>query len=128
MPAPRPRSRWLSVLAGVWTALIVIALVIPSSPVEMRSVGLDKVAHFVLFFGFGWLWMQARPGARLAIAAGGFVLAAASEPIQQLLPWERNAEVLDFVADVLGLAAGIALGIWQKRRAGARAAPEAAEG
>ncbi|CAN5581621.1 hypothetical protein BH23BAC4_BH23BAC4_06650 [soil metagenome] len=106
-------------LAAVWTVLLVIGCFIPGSTIpewELPEGELDKLAHFALFFGFALFWTLAKPRRWLLIGITGVVLGGAIEIIQPHLPWPRSAEWGDFVADVLGVVAGLALGRWLIRR------------
>ncbi len=96
-----------------WTALIVIACSIPGKSLpEVQFDFVDKSAHFVLFFVFGWLWVPACNGTLLsrlaAVSLAGLVLAAGTEVYQGLLPINRSPDGLDAVANAVGLIVGIA--------------------
>lgn len=108
-------------LAVTWTVLILLALTVPmpSPPsVDPGGIGLDKIVHFALFFGFGLLWMHGlhrrRPsrGKRTSIERAavlllvGLVLSILTEWIQSHLAY-RSGEVADVIANVLGLATAI---------------------
>lgn len=105
-------------LALLWTLLILIACSIPGS--SLPSISLleyDKFAHFVLFAGFGWLWLNVYPGRLLVILVMGLLYGAGTEFYQGWLPYERSPDPLDFIANALGLlAALVAFSIWQRRR------------
>ena len=101
-------------------ALALLALVVQSlalywpQPPDLGGVdalpGLDKLAHVVLFAVPTWAWLRVYrtpwvPAAMLAQTA-------ASEWIQGAFLPHRGAEVGDVVADVLGVALGVALVTW----------------
>jgi VanZ family protein len=103
-----------------WTLGIVVACSLPPASLAAPSpaLGLDKVAHFVLFAGLAGLWMRALcpPGAttaaalrhyglRLALLGGLF--AVGTEVYQHLLPIRRMADPYDALADGVGLLAGL---------------------
>jgi VanZ family protein len=101
--------RWLP--PSLWAALILVLTSIPAPPAEPGGVPyLDKVAHLLLYAVQGWLVARAmrtrRPlslvAAILAIAAFG----ALDEWHQQFLA--RDADVLDWIADIIGGSVGIA--------------------
>lgn len=82
-------------------------------PTEFPQVGvpgIDKVVHFFLYFGLGWLFGWAYPAFqnhRRIVASGLFLYAAIDEVTQ---PWVgRTAEVLDWGCDVLGILIGLDL-------------------
>ena len=106
-------------LAVAWTVLIAVACLIPGDrvpDVELRLLAPDKVVHVVMFLGFGALWMRVadRP---LAVAVSGVAFALAIEVWQTVLPIGRLGDPYDVVADLAGLAAGIGVGLWQRRAA-----------
>lgn len=118
--------RWLAVL---WTIGIIVACSLPARSLStvQPALGYDKIAHVVLFLGFGALWMrvlcppEAVPSMQrlgrcglLLLALGG-VFAAGSELYQYLLPLERMGDPYDFLADGIGLLLGIGLYAWGVR-------------
>lgn len=99
--------------AIAWTALIVAACSIPGNELpRVRVDYVDKSAHFVLFFVFAWLWMRAGTGTSVlrlgTMLVAGLLLAGGTEVYQGLLPINRSPDVLDAVANAVGLIAGIA--------------------
>jgi hypothetical protein len=125
------RTTW----AVVWTVLVLIGCWIPSDrlPVDegeswrWRVPNADKLVHVAMFAGFGLLWMRARPGPGRAarVLAGGVALAILSELGQEVPAVHRDADVLDALADVLGVGLGIAaaLSLGRGRDADEPAAP-----
>jgi hypothetical protein len=111
------RTTW----AVVWTVLVLVACWIPSDrlPIDeggswrWRVPNADKLVHVAMFAGFGLLWMRARPapGRAAWVLAGGVALAVVSELGQELPIVNRDADVLDVLADVLGVGLGIVLAI-----------------
>jgi len=103
-------------LAGVWTVGIVVALSLPAESfgAARPAMGADKVAHVVLFAGFGVLWLRglcppaAHDLARCFWSRGGvlFVVGAlfavGTELYQHLLPVQRIADPYDATADLVG--------------------------
>ena len=112
--------------AWAWTALILGACWFPRSWMPVHEAGpkvqrvphLDKVVHFTMFLGFGLLWMRAVPGRRgaLGVLAGGFLLAVVSELGQAMPLVNRDPGLLDTLADLLGLVAGMAVAAQLSRR------------
>lgn len=108
------------ILAVCWTLGVIIAYSIPTTPPLVTDViiGWDKVAHFVLFVGFGFLWMHGlhrrRPSSRKATSlrraallfAVGAAFSVAAELYQGLLP-RRATEIGDATANILGLLTAI---------------------
>ena len=95
-------------------------------------MGGDKIVHFVLFAGFGGLWMRAlcspvdgawRQCRRRAVAllVVGGLFAGGSEIYQDLLPIRRSGDPYDAVANGAGLLVSILLYgiIWGRTQRGA---------
>ena len=93
--------------------MIVIAFSMPGADLpDMGFDFTDKLAHFALFAGYGWLWMAALSGSLkrrlLLVLCSGLLLAVGSEVTQALLPY-RSADPLDAVADTVGLLLAVIL-------------------
>lgn len=100
----RKLLRWL--LFGAWTALVVVALVVPTD--RMPKVfwrGLDKVAHTAMFTVMGTLAQAAAPWAAVGVA---LPLAVGLELAQKKLPY-RTYDNVELLANVIGVAVGLAL-------------------
>lgn len=103
-----------------WTLGILAACLVPTSTLgSVSPLGVDKLAHIVLFAGFGALWMRGlcppgrtdRAGFRrrvLGVVLAGVVFAGATEALQYLAPIRRVADPYDLLADLVGLASGVA--------------------
>ncbi len=114
------------ILASLWTALILVAYSIPTPSVSPdTALQLDKIAHFGLFLGFGFLWMHALHPRRppherkaaswrrtLMLLGVGLGLSVLAEFYQELLP-RRTAEPYDAVANLLGLLAAVGVFWWR---------------
>jgi VanZ family protein len=82
----------------------------------------DKVAHFVLFFGYTVLWLRyfllewkwPWKKAMLVVATLGVVLAALTEILQHFIP-RRASDWVDFSVDLVGIAVGIILIFFRKK-------------
>ena len=110
-------------LAILWTAVIVIGCLIPGDGIpSIRLLSYDKLIHVLLFVGFGALWTTASPLQIGAVLASGVALGIALEVAQTLPLVNRSGDVLDAVADVVGLVLGVGLGRWLVGRRG-RATP-----
>jgi VanZ family protein len=104
-------------LAGMWTAGIVVALSLPAESfgAAQPEMGADKIAHVVLFAGFGALWLRglcppaACDPARCFWWRGGLffvagaLFAVGTELYQHLLPVQRIADPYDAAADLVGV-------------------------
>ncbi|MFB6132545.1 MAG: VanZ family protein [Halanaeroarchaeum sp.] len=105
------------------TALIVASLVPASGPAgsaaavagPLGGVALDKLVHAAGFLVLSVLALRDVERRRWIIAASvGIVLAGAGIEIAQIGIPGRTFEVADFVADVVGVAAGLALLRWRQ--------------
>ena len=99
---------WGAALA--WAVLIFVLSSRPTVPVPMAH-GVDKVFHFAayLVLGSALAWGAARRGVLpwLAVLMGAAY--GASDELHQLLVPGRSATLLDWLADVAGATAGVAL-------------------
>jgi VanZ family protein len=112
-----------------WAASIFVLSGMQSFPVSRTPFGLDKVAHFVLFFvfcGLGWrafFHQSASPMLKHRALLFAFlvtVLYGALDEFHQLFVPSRQADVLDLLADACGALAYV---VWHYYRAkGATAA------
>lgn len=88
-------------------------------PKFIWGIPIDKVVHFVMFLPYPILAIpvfnlsRRSTGLRfwrcLLIFCTGIVFAAATELIQKYLILAREGDLLDFKADILGLASGLVL-------------------
>ncbi|WP_298750915.1 VanZ family protein [uncultured Serinicoccus sp.] len=104
-----------------WFALLVSLLVqayglyAPQAPGPAGVPGLDKVGHLLAFAvpaALAW-WLRARWLVPVLV-----LHALVSEPLQQLLAPGRQADLLDAVADLLGVALGVWVAATTRRRWG----------
>ncbi len=108
-----------STQALLWCLVVLALCSIPGEDIpstEFLPLSHDKWVHAGLFFGVGWLWLRAAPHRLWTIAIGGIAFGVGIEIWQALLPIGRSAEVLDALADAVGLAAGLWLGTRTRRR------------
>ncbi len=105
------RQVYFATLAG-WVALLLTLTSIPNPDFGEGFPGMDKFAHFGFYGVAGFLcalWRResGRSGGRAVAFAMLFVvlLGAADEVHQQWIPG-RTMELLDWVADIAGGAAG----------------------
>lgn len=101
-------------LALLWTLLILVACTIPGKDIpSINIVSFDKFAHFSIFAGFGWLWMWALQGtlaSRLKwVLVSGIAYAIFTEIYQGFLPFEREPDPLDALANIVGLITAVLL-------------------
>ncbi len=112
------------ILAAGWTLAILVAYSIPTTGLTPETaLQVDKAAHFVMFLGFGFLWMHAlhrrppdqprkatSPVRAWSLIGLGAALSVLAEVYQAQLPY-RAAEPYDAAANVLGLAVAVG-GFW----------------
>jgi VanZ family protein len=95
-------------IAIFWTLLILAACTIPGKDIpSINIVSIDKFAHFGIFAGFGWLWMWALRGTLISrmkrVLTAGITYAILTEIYQGFLPFERQPDPLDALANIAGL-------------------------
>ena len=119
-----PWSEHGALSRGVFAVAVLVSLAVlfaPPSDVPDSAPGVDKVVHATLFLALALTGRWA--GSGRAVLAGLLVLyAAASEVVQGLEVVGRSASVADWLADVVGVLAGLAL--WSavaRRRSAAKA-------
>ena len=112
-----------TILAILWTLAILAACSLPGN--ELPNINLDlfepdKIAHFVLFFFFGLLWLAATPenrkGSRVLIAVFGILYAILTEIYQSVMPLGRTADPMDSVANLIGLFTAMGSYSWLRAR------------
>jgi VanZ family protein len=135
--ATGPRERLLSLWASpraypvgpaiAWTFLLLGLCLTPRSMMPDEDdlsfrrffPHLDLVVHFTLFAGFAMSWLRVR-GWRprwLAAPVIGLFLAGATEYAQGLSYIHRDPSLLDALADVVGLLAGLTAAFFLDRAA-----------
>jgi VanZ family protein len=108
----KKRARFLAIL---WTLLIFVGCFMPGKEIPQVDVPfIDKWVHLVMFGGFAFLWLCARPIITplslsvlflICVALGSFI-----EIMQGILVFlGRSMEFLDAVADSIGGLLGIVL-------------------
>jgi hypothetical protein len=104
--------------AVAWTILLLTMCLAPARVIPDEQTfsikkyipWYDLVVHFTLFTGFALSWIRATesPWRWVVVAASGLLLAAGTEWAQGLPILERDSNLLDGLADGVGLAAGLA--------------------
>jgi hypothetical protein len=105
---------------AVFAGVLVVSLVVlfaPAGDVPAAPPGVDKVVHAVLFLALAVTgrWAGLRPAVLLPALA---LYAAGSEVLQGMAAIGRTTSVADWIADVAGLLAGLAL--WARLAGGGR--------
>lgn len=94
----------------LWAGIIFAVSAQPTIPVELGD-GRDKLAHFAAYTIFGLLAAHAIPPRRgfalLAVLLG--VAYGASDEIHQHFVPGRSVELADWIADSLGVLAGVSI-------------------
>jgi len=119
-PTTRARSRWLPWLAGLALVVQLVALYLPGDAqglIELPSLpGADKVVHLLLFAVPVYLF--GRLTRRVGLVASAFAVhAVVSELVQWRFIPSRDGDVLDAVADLVGIGLAVALLILRQRPA-----------
>lgn len=106
----------------VWTALVIILSLVPSSNVSLDNFqfkGVDKVAHFIMYTLFALFWsiglkrqnvyVWLRRYALQISILGGFLMSVIIEFLQEYAVVSRSFEFLDLIANGIGCIFGIVL-------------------
>jgi hypothetical protein len=113
-PSAAHRSRWRVAALAVAVVVNLVILFWPRAPGGADVPGLDKVVHIATFGALAWTGLRAALPARwwLPLLA---LHAATSEVIQGVLLPHRSGDVLDVLADLVGVLAGslIARASWR---------------
>ena len=103
---------------GVFAVVVLVSLAVlfaPADDVPASPPGVDKLVHLLLFaaLAVSGRWAGARAGVLGALLV---LYAAVSEVVQGVSALERSASVADWVADVVGVLAGLLAWAWAGRR------------
>jgi VanZ family protein len=110
---------WSYLPALAWAALIVFLSSRPTHLVSLQT-GTDKIAHFGAYAVLGFLTARAFAAAgysALAAILVGVLFGATDELHQSFVPG-RSSHVGDWIADSLGVVAGVSLYHWLMLRGG----------
>jgi hypothetical protein len=113
-PPPSATSPWQehgALSRGVFAVAVLVSLAVlfaPPSDVPDSPPGVDKVVHASLFLVLAVTGRWAGVG-RTVLAALLVLYAAGSEVVQGLDTVGRTASVADWLADVVGVLAGLAV-------------------
>ncbi|SHN86420.1 hypothetical protein SAMN05660350_03939 [Geodermatophilus obscurus] len=103
---------------GAFAVAVLVSLAVlfaPADDVPSSPPGVDKLVHLLLFAALAASGRWA--GVRAGVLAGILVVyAAVSEVVQGVSALERSASVADWVADVVGVLAGLLAWAWAGRR------------
>jgi hypothetical protein len=103
---------------GVFAVVVLVSLAVlftPADDVPWAPPGVDKLVHLLLFAALAGSgrWAGARAGV-LGVLLVAY--AAVSEVVQGMSALERSASVADWLADVVGVLAGLLAWAWAGRR------------
>ncbi len=110
-----PYSTQARFIAIIWTLLIFVGCLFPSQQLPHVAVPfIDKWTHFVLFGGYTFLWLCAKPAYTTAyvikLLVVAVLLGCAIEVLQGNFTFlGRSMELLDAIADAVGALLGITL-------------------
>lgn len=107
---------------GAFAVAVLVSLAVlfaPAGEVPTAPPGVDKLVHLLVFLTLALTGRWAGVGARVL---GGLlvVYAAGSELVQAFSPLQRSGSAADWLADVLGIAAGLGLWVLGERLRGRR--------
>ncbi|KAH6891083.1 hypothetical protein B0T10DRAFT_438764 [Thelonectria olida] len=108
-------------VAAVFMLLLFISAYAGFTPVQLGQYVNDKVLHFVTFFllttVFYWVIdTNRRRTLNMTLIVCTLVLGVGSEFVQSFLPNDREFDLYDIVANVIGSLFGIALCTWYHKR------------
>lgn len=117
------RNKYLVYTSFLLITLIILLLtLLPSSQTgDFQIYQYDKLGHFFLFYfwtlSYGFFRFARKPGRTriLLIFLAGSVFGIALELLQGFLPFGRNPNFLDAVADVAGSFTASGTLVWIKR-------------
>lgn len=85
-------------------------------PKSFLGIELDKYIHFTMFFPYPIITgliiinfvksKQIKKYRYIIVALSGYILAAATEEMQELLTTYRSGDTNDFIADLIGITCG----------------------
>jgi VanZ family protein len=104
---------------GAFAVVVLVSLAVlfaPASDVPSAPPGVDKIVHGLLFLALAVSGRWAGIGEKV-LGASLIGYAVLSELLQGLTPLQRSASVGDWLADVVGVLAGLALWRLLVRRA-----------
>lgn len=104
----------IAVFAAYVIACVVLTHLPPPAVPRVSIPGLDKVIHFLIYFGMGFFIVRTWRFSRLMSVLLGVLVFAAIDEITQP-PFGRTADIFDWICD----AVGAGLGIWWSVRLGA---------
>lgn len=104
-----------SVVAYVWTCLVVIGSSIPGGSTPSISAfdvpHFDKLVHFIMYFGIVFLWSakndQVGKNDLVKIFLGSICLGILMEVLQNSVFVDRSFEFLDIIANIMGSIMGL---------------------
>jgi VanZ family protein len=108
-------------LLAVFALLLLISAYAGLTPVQLGQYVNDKVLHFVTFFllttVFYWVFdTNRRRTLNMTLIVCTLILGVGSEFVQSFLPNDREFDIYDIVANVVGSLIGIALCTWYHKR------------
>jgi VanZ family protein len=121
LSSPSSSRRFGDWALGLWWGAMFLGTHIPLPNTPGESPIPDKLIHFVMYFGLGWLLPAAganreRPTWRqIAACFAGIAAYAVLDELLQI-PVGRTAEWWDGVADLAGAACGLLLARWRPLR------------
>lgn len=106
-------NKWL---AWIVTLIIFILCTIPSEEISKHTDLNDKTAHFTAFGGWAFVWLFAYKNVLRTILLG-CLYGIFVECWQYILPesFHRGFDVLDMVADAIGVIIGVSLALIAKK-------------
>ncbi|MEO8502413.1 MAG: VanZ family protein [Acidobacteriota bacterium] len=103
-----------------WAATVAVAVLclipIPQGAEGAALPESDKVVHVLMFGGLALLWWRVLPRRWLLLSVTVTLYGGLMELLQALTPY-RSCDLMDFLADGLGVAIALAgAALWARRR------------
>ena len=110
------KAKWLA-----WAATLVVAVLclipMPQGAEGAAPPESDKLAHVLLFGGLALLWWRVLPRRWVLVGVGVTLYGGLMELLQALTPY-RSCDLMDFLADGLGVTITLAVAVLWSRRKG----------
>ncbi len=103
-------------LFGFALLFVFVLTQMPSIEIDQKTDGLDKIFHFLSFFGLAILGLFAFTNKKPITIFSLFLYGIFIEILQKSLPFNRSFEVKDILTDVLGIFIGTVVFIYMHNK------------
>lgn len=109
------KKYWLSIVVNI--AVLTVCMIQPPADIEVPMTNFDKLVHFILFMGISGIAFFDNSRyfrekiSNIRLLAGSFLFPCAFggliEILQEQFTSSRSGDIMDFLFDSIGAAAGI---------------------